>query len=198
MMDFKSEIRSYINLLQDTLSRLDVGALDRALNLLTQAHEREKTVYIFGNGGSAATASHFQNDFNKGISEHTEKKFRFQCLSDNVATVLAIANDIAFEEIFRFQLRGRLSEGDLVVAISASGNSRNVLNAAAYARERGNTVIGLTGFDGGKLAPLCDVLLNAPTDSIQIAEDLHMVFDHLMMAVLYRTMAGRSHRLGGA
>lgn len=193
MIDYTSEIGAYISLLQESLSRLDKDSINEAINLMVKTTEEEKTIYIFGNGGSAATASHFQNDFNKGISEYTEKKFRFQCLNDNIATVLAIANDISFDEIFRFQLRGRLSEGDLVVALSGSGNSKNVLNAVQYAKERGNQVIGLTGFDGGQLASMCDISLNAPVNSMQITEDIHMIFDHLIMAVLYGSLAGRSH-----
>ncbi|NLC31947.1 MAG: SIS domain-containing protein [Clostridiales bacterium] len=192
-MDYSSDIKAYISLLQETLSRLDTDALASALNLITETFENENTIYIFGNGGSAATASHFQNDFNKGISEFTQKKFRFNCLNDNIATVLAIANDISFEEIFRFQLRGRLKQGDLIIALSGSGNSKNILNAVTYARECGNKIIGMTGFDGGALAPLCDVSLNAPVNSMQVTEDIHMIFDHLMMSVLYASLAGRSH-----
>ena len=193
MIDYTSDIAAYVSLLQETLYRLDKDAINEAINLIVKTTEDEKTIYIFGNGGSAATASHFQNDFNKGISEYTEHKFRFQCLNDNISTVLAIANDISFDEIFRFQLRGRLSEGDIVIALSGSGNSKNILNAAEYARECGNKVIGLTGFSGGALAPLCDISLNAPVNSMQITEDVHMIFDHLMMAVLYGSLAGRSH-----
>jgi len=193
MTDYGEAISSYIKVLQRTLDQLDHDAINTALNLLVQAAENDKMIYIFGNGGSAATASHFQNDFNKGISEYTRKKFRFQCLNDNIATVLAIANDISFEEIFRFQLEGRLSEGDLVIAISGSGNSKNILNAAAYAKQSGNTVISLTGFDGGQLKQMSDVCLHAPVNSMQITEDIHMIFDHLMMAVLYEVLAGRKH-----
>ena len=179
--------------MQGVLDQLDHSAINSVLNLLVQATEKGKTIYIFGNGGSAATASHFQNDFNKGISEYTEKKFRFQCLNDNIATVLAIANDISFDEIFRFQLDGRLQEGDLVIAISGSGNSKNVLYAAEYAKKQGNMVIGMTGFNGGQLKEICDVCLHAPINSMQITEDIHMIFDHLMMSVLYETLAGRNH-----
>lgn len=193
MPDYKQMSREYLQLLQDTLAQLDLDALSRTMELLVQALEQDRTIYIFGNGGSAATASHFQNDFNKGISEYTNKKFRFNCLNDNVATLMAIANDISYEEVFRFQLRGRIRPGDLVMAISGSGNSPNVLRAVEYAREQGNTIIGLTGMDGGKLKALSDVSLHAPTMSMQVTEDVHMIFDHLMMAVLYKTLAGRDH-----
>ena len=128
-MDFKKEITAYLDHEIETLKTLDVEAINAALNLLLEVFENGNTVYVFGNGGSSSTASHFQNDFNKGVSEHTEKKFNFLCLNDNVATVMAVANDIGFEEVFRFQLQGHLKPGDLVMAISGSGNSKNVLNA---------------------------------------------------------------------
>ena len=192
-MDYKKEIGTYLEHEIETLRALDVDAIDAALNLLLKAFENGNTIYIFGNGGSSATASHFQNDFNKGVSEHTEKKFNFLCLNDNVATMMAVANDIGFEEVFRFQLRGHLKPGDLVVAISGSGNSANVINAVEYAKECGNQIIGLTGFGGGKLRELSDVSLHVPVNSMQITEDVHMVFDHLMMSVFYRFLAGIEH-----
>jgi D-sedoheptulose 7-phosphate isomerase len=193
MRDYRDAIKAYIRLECDVLSRLDVDSINEAMNLLEDAFEKEKPIYIFGNGGSAATASHFQNDFNKGISEHTSKKFRFQCLNDNVATILAIANDIAFEEIFRFQLVGRLRQDDIVIAISGSGNSKNVLNAAEYAKETKAKVIGITGYGGGRLKGLSDVWLNAPINSMQVTEDVHMILDHLMMSIFYITLAGINH-----
>lgn len=193
MRDYKPEIRNYLDHEIEVLRSLDVGEIDRVLNLLQQALERESMIYIFGNGGSAATASHFQNDFNKGISEYTQKKFRFCCLNDNVATLMAIANDIGYEEVFRFQLMGKLRPGDLVIAISGSGNSANVINAVEYAKREGNVVIGLTGYDGGKLRQLADHSLHAPVNSMQLTEDIHMIFDHLMMSVFYKTLCGKEH-----
>lgn len=193
MKDYKSEVTEYIENEITVLRALDVDALNAVLNLLEQALENENMIYIMGNGGSAATASHFQNDFNKGVSEYTDKKFRFLCLNDNVSTVMAIANDIGYEEIFRFQLRGRLQPGDLVIGISGSGNSKNVLNAVEYAKECGNTVVGITGFGGGKLRELADLSLHVPVNSMQITEDIHMVFDHLMMSIFYRELCGIEH-----
>ena len=193
MKDYRSEVTEYIENEIAVLRALDVDALNAVLNLLKQALENENMIYIMGNGGSAATASHFQNDFNKGVSEYTEKKFRFLCLNDNVPTVMAIANDVGYEEIFRFQLRGRLQPGDLVIGISGSGNSKNVLNAVEYAKECGNTVVGITGFGGGKLRELADLSLHVPVNSMQITEDIHMVFDHLMMSIFYRELCGIEH-----
>ncbi len=193
MKDYISEINTYLEHEIDTLKALDVNEINAALNLLLETFENGNTVFVFGNGGSSATASHFQNDFNKGVSEHTEKKFNFQCLNDNVATVMAVANDIGFDEVFRFQLIGHMRPGDVVLAISGSGNSKNVLNAVEYAKEQGAKVIGLTGFGGGKLKELSDVSLHVPVNSMQITEDIHMVFDHLMMSIFYRSLAGIEH-----
>ncbi len=193
MKDYKKEIGAYIEHEIETLRALDRDAINDALNLLLETMEKGNTVFVFGNGGSSATASHFQNDFNKGVSEHTEKKFNFLCLNDNVATVMAVANDIGFEEVFRFQLRGHIKPGDVVLAISGSGNSKNVINAVEYAKEQGCRVIGLTGFGGGKLRQLADVSLHAPINSMQITEDIHMIFDHLMMSIFYRDLCGIEH-----
>ena len=192
-MDYTSRINDYINLEIETLKKLDQEKISELMNLLSDALEQERMIYIFGNGGSAATASHIQNDFNKGLSEWTEKKFRFYCLSDNIATLTAIANDISYDEIFRFQLKGRLTDKDLVFAISGSGNSKNVINAVEYAKETGAKVIGLTGYDGGKLAQLSDVNVHVPVMSMQVTEDIHMVLDHLIMGIFYETMCGKNH-----
>lgn len=192
-MDYREMIRKYLDDEIETLNRLDVDAVNAVMQQLEAARERGSTIYVFGNGGSSATASHYQNDFNKGVSEHTEKKFNFLCLNDNIATLMAVANDIGFEEVFRFQLTGHLKPGDLVVAISGSGNSKNVLNAVEYAKAQGNAVIGVTGYDGGKLAALADYHLHAPVMSMQITEDVHMIFDHLMMSIFYKTLCGIEH-----
>jgi len=185
-MDYTNDINLYIQKEIKILNALDTHSINATMNYLNQALESEKNIYIFGNGGSAATASHFTNDFNKGISEYTDKKYRFICLNDNTATIMAIANDISYDEVFRFQLQGRIKEGDLIIAISGSGNSQNVINAVTFAKEQGNTIIGLTGYDGGKLKQLSDVSLHVPIDDMQITEDIHMVFDHLMMSVFYK------------
>ena len=196
-MEFKDDIREYIALEIETLKKLDADAINEALNLLVETARRRKRVYVFGNGGSSATASHFQNDFAKGASQRAADKFRFCCLNDNVPTLTAIANDIGFEEVFRFQLEGVIEPGDVVIAISGSGNSRNVLNAVEYAKVCGNKVIGLTGYDGGKLKGLSDISLHVPVHSMQVAEDIHMVLDHLMMSALCKRQQSKAYSNGG-
>jgi D-sedoheptulose 7-phosphate isomerase len=192
-MDFKKQIQTYLELEIETIKKLDVRSMNQAMKLIEETYLKEGTIYIFGNGGSSATASHFENDFNKGVSEHLDKKFHFRCLNDNLPTIMAIANDIGFEEVFRFQLKGDLKPEDIIIAISGSGNSENVLNAVEYAIEQGNRVIGLTGFDGGRLKELCDISMHVPIGSMQVTEDIHMIFDHLMMSIFCRILAGREH-----
>lgn len=192
-MEYQKEIKDYIELEKMILSQMDIEAVNEALKALESAFLEEKSIYIFGNGGSSATASHFLNDFNKGISEYTDKKFRFICLNDNIPTVFAIANDRGFQEVFRFQLEGRLNPQDIVIAISGSGNSPNIVLAAEYAKACGSKLIGLTGFNGGRLKELCDISLHVPVNSMQITEDIHMVLDHLMMSIFYRKYGKKEH-----
>ncbi len=185
MRDCKSNITNYITTEKEVLDKLDVGAINDVLNEILSAQERRGRIYVFGNGGSASTASHIANDFNKGVSEYIDNKFRFVCLNDNVATMLAVANDISYEDIFSFQLEDRLEENDLVFGISGSGNSENVLRAIRYAKKQGVRTLGLTGYDGGELAKICDVCFTAPVHNMQLVEDIHMIIDHMLMTVMY-------------
>ena len=192
-MNYIKDIEQYIALEIEILKQLDAEQINAALNLLDETRQRKGRIYICGNGGSAATASHFQNDFNKGVSEYIDVPFRLHCLNDNMATIMAIANDIGYEEVFRFQLRNNLEENDVLVAISGSGNSHNVIRAVEYAKEHGCKIIGLTGFSGGKLKELSDISLHAPVNSMQVTEDIHMIFDHLMMSIFYKYLCGKEH-----
>ena len=185
---YKSDIEAYINKEIEVLKVLDVSSIDAVMTAIIDAYNADANIYIFGNGGSAATASHFQNDFNKGLSENLDKKFNFVCLNDNVPTVMAIANDSGYEYIFEHQLIGKLKDKDLVIGISGSGNSRNVLRAIEYANQQGIKTIGITGYDGGKLARMVDISFNVPIHDMQITEDVHMILDHLMMSVLMRRL----------
>ena len=180
----KKKITSYFEKEIHVIQRLNIDEILEAIKAITDANERDATIYIFGNGGSAATASHFVCDFNKGISEKKDKKFNFVCLNDNIPTMLAIANDYSYEEIFKMQLVGRLKPNDLVIAISGSGNSKNVIKAVEYAKGLHTPVIGITGYDGGLLRKLADYHMDVMVDDMQITEDIHMIFDHMMFYVL--------------
>ena len=180
----KNLIKSYFDREIETIKKLDINAINEAVSAIWSAYEREATIYIFGNGGSAATASHFVCDFNKGISENKDKKFNLICLSDNIPTRTAIANDVSYDEVFRYQLLNKLKPTDLVIGISGSGNSKNVINAVEYAKEIGTPVVGITGYNGGKLKMLADYHMDANIDDMQISEDIHMILDHMMYFVL--------------
>ena len=186
-MDKTSQyISDYVDLEMRTLERFDKQAAAEVLGAILRAYEAEGTIYVCGNGGSASTASHMANDFNKGISEYVQKKFRFYSLTDNVATMLSIANDISYDEMFRFQLQGRLRKEDLVIGISGSGNSMNVVNALTYAREQGVQTVAVCGYSGGKIKEIADVAFHVDINNMQIVEDVHLILNHLLMYVLQR------------
>lgn len=180
----KSLIQNYLNKEIEVIKRLNLDDIDKAIEAIWMAYEREASIFIFGNGGSAATASHYVCDFNKGISEHKNNKFNLVCLNDNTSMITAIANDISYDEIFRFQLQNKLKPTDLIIAISGSGNSKNIINAVEFAKEIGTPVVGITGYDGGILKQLSDYHMDTAIDDMQISEDIHMIFDHLMYYVL--------------
>ena len=184
-MDFKKAIKEYYEREIQVINRLNLEEINAAMNALLETYNNGGTIYVCGNGGSASTASHMQNDFNKGISEYTDKKFKFYCLNDNVSTMMAVANDIGYEEVFRFPLINNITKKDLFIGISGSGNSKNVLNAAEYAKKCGARVIGITGYSGGKLKELADYRMHVDEMDMQIAEDVHMTFDHMMMKIFY-------------
>lgn len=183
-VDFTSKIDEYADRLKTVFDSLDREQINDVINVLLRAYEDEKTIYIFGNGGSASTASHYVCDFNKGVSVKLDKKYRFICLNDNVATVMAIANDCGYENIFSMQLEGKLKKGDIVFAISGSGNSKNVIKAVEYAKGQGNEIISLTGYDGGKLLKMSDHPIHVNVNDMQIAEDIHMIICHLISSTI--------------
>ena len=188
MIDYKNEINAYFNGLKSAIDNIDREELNRFINLLNTAREEGKNIFIMGNGGSAATASHYCCDFNKGLSYGFDKKrFKFICLSDNVPTMMAYANDVSYDDIFVEPLKNFIQPGDLVIGISGSGNSKNVINAIEYANANGGITIGLTGYTGGKLKELAKYSVNVNVNDMQISEDLHMIFDHLTMKVLSLT-----------
>jgi D-sedoheptulose 7-phosphate isomerase len=186
MVDFKKDIGEYYDREIEVIKHLDKKELNKAMNCLLSHYENETNIYVFGNGGSSATASHMVCDFNKGASGEVQKRFRFICLNDNIPSLMAVANDIDFEDVFYFQLENKLSKEDLILAISGSGNSHNVIKAVTYAKKIGCDIIGMTGYDGGKLDKMSDYHLHVPADDMQITEDLHMGFDHMMMQIFWK------------
>ena len=154
------------------------------------AYENGNNIFICGNGGSAATASHFACDINKGVSYGLDKRFKIIPLTDSLSTITAYTNDVGYDIIFVEQLKNFFNKGDVLIGISGSGNSRNVLNAIEYVNDHGGISIGWTGFSGGKLKEISTYSVNANIDDMQISEDLHMIFTHLMMKVLRKSLTG--------
>lgn len=191
-MDFLGNITEYTRLVQDTLERVDKNQLNEAMNALWNAYERGARVYVCGNGGSASTASHMTNDFNKGICYDLEKKFDFVCLTDNIATIMAIANDDSYDKVFVKQIEGKIKKGDLFIGISGSGNSRNVIEAVEYCNERGIEVLGISGYKGGKLYEKSDYHMHCPIENMQVVEDVHMMFNHMMMSIFSKRLKERN------
>ena len=186
MTDYRTQMKEYIDTEIRILQSLNLDELNVAANAITDCRKNGGTIYTIGNGGSAATASHMVVDFGKGANENPDSAgnfFRVECLADNVPSITAIANDISYDDIFLFQLERKLKPGDLVIAISGSGNSRNIIKAVEYAKSIGVPVVGMTGYNGGKLIKLCDFSMHCPVDDMQIAEDIHMMFDHMLLRV---------------
>jgi len=179
----KEYAMAYFNYLSRLLDDIDTEAIADFVDELEAARRQQNTIFIVGNGGSAATASHMASDFGIGAgNSKDEVPLRALSLTDNVAGMTAIANDFGYDELFVYQLRAHYRPGDRLVAISASGNSPNVIAAAEWIKKRRGTVIGLVGFDGGKLKEYCDILIHirTPKGEYGPVEDVHMILDHLI------------------
>lgn len=188
MKNYEEQIRKYYEEEIEAIRKIDPKEVSLAMNALVNCYENGGTIYVFGNGGSSATASHMVCDFNKGVSMKKSKKFNFICLSDNTPILTALANDISYDDVFAYQLEKIITPNDLVLAISGSGNSKNIINAINVAKAQGVKVIGMTGYDGGKLYQMADYHLHAPINDMMKAEDIHMTFDHMMATILIQTL----------
>jgi D-sedoheptulose 7-phosphate isomerase len=181
--------RDYLNDLKNVLDRLPVESLDKIAQLIETAHAAGQQIFVIGNGGSAATASHMMNDLCKGTLGHKGdapwKRFRVLALTDNVSLMTAWANDTDYNHVFSEPLKNFAHAGDLLIAISASGNSPNIIAAVEAAKHLGVKVIGLAGFGGGKLAQMADVCLTVPSKDYGPVEDVHMILDHILTSYLY-------------
>lgn len=180
-MDYKKQIEDYIKAEKQVLDALSREDVNNFMNILEETRKAGKRIFICGNGGSASTASHFACDYMKGVNYYAGLDYDFECLNDNIPTMLAVANDISYEDVFVYPLRFKLHEGDLVIGISGSGNSENVIRAINYANENGANTFALVGYDGGKLKSLAKHCIHIEIDNMQIVEDLHMIIDHLTM-----------------
>jgi D-sedoheptulose 7-phosphate isomerase len=180
----RDEIERYWRELAWTMGNMPFGLLERAARLLLACHQRGGTVFVLGNGGSASTAAHFACDLAKGTRIAGLAPFRVVTLADNTAVATAWANDAGYDRVFAAQLEGWVQAGDVVVAISGSGNSPNVLAAIEVARQAGAVTLALSGRSGGKLRHLADVTICAPADPIEQVEDAHLAVSHSLCVAL--------------
>jgi len=189
----------YIGEIKDILGRLPLDSLQRICDVLYEAYERDRTIFIFGNGGSAALASHMVCDLGKGTQcpppgslEMTGiRRLKAIALTDNVPMITAWANDSSYDDIFAAQMENFVEPGDVAFGISGSGNSPNVLKALQLAREKGAITVGLTGFQGGKMKDLLDYGIIVPSNSMQQIEDLHLVLAHMIFLNLKQRILER-------
>jgi D-sedoheptulose 7-phosphate isomerase len=180
---------NYRRLLIETLEALDLQSVAAMEDAFAQAHQSGNRIFTMGNGGSGASASHAAGDFIKGASYGLDQRFKMICLNDNLPSMMAIANDIGWDDIFVEPLKNYVEPGDVVIGISGSGNSRNVLKAIAYAQSIGAVTIGMTGFSGGKLKSMVDISVHSPADDMEVAEDVHMaVFNMVKKGMMSRLM----------
>lgn len=178
--------RSYLQRLGQLLDRLDMSVLAQIIDQIERVRAEGKTIYILGNGGSSATASHMAEDLAFGTRLREGARVRALSLTDNQPYITAVANDMGFDHVFEEQLRNILQPGDVVVAISASGNSPNVVKAIEFTNSQGAVSIGLVGFDGGRLKEISKITLHVPTDHGEYGpvEDIHLILDHIITGYL--------------
>ena len=184
----KKQLYNYTVEVAQRIITSDFDMLADIVNRLLEVKTGGKTVYTAGNGGSAATASHFCNDLVKGCRVHDQEGIKALCLADSNALVTCLSNDYSYEDIFSIPLKTFASEGDVLVTFSGSGNSPNIIKALKTAREMGILTIGFSGRDGGKMKDLCDLLLIAPTDSMEQIEDMHLLYTHAIIDTIKKIL----------
>lgn len=194
------DIRHYFSAVQALLNDIPFDAVDAVVDLLAQAAHAGHTVYICGNGGSAATATHMACDLAKRPVVPGQPRLRVIALTDNTALMTALSNDTSYDEVFAEQLRPLVRPGDIVIGISGSGNSRNVLNAMRVARDAHAATVGFCGYDGGQLKALVDCPVHVPSSTMAMVEDVHLMLEHAICEqLLARNLhASQAHANGRA
>jgi D-sedoheptulose 7-phosphate isomerase len=186
------DLDRYLANVEAILLGVDRAAVERLVRLLVEAYKKEKTVFIVGNGGSAANASHLAQDLSKGVflDRKVTKRIRALSLCDNIGYITAIGNDDGYEYVFETQLKALAKKGDVLIAISGSGNSKNILRCAECAHDLGATVVGVTGYDGGGLKKLADLSLHIPLREMGTVEGIHSVLFHYVVLHLREILTG--------
>ena len=175
------QAQEHLHLLQAAMSELPLSELERLSESLFRAYRNDKQVFTLGNGGSSSTASHMAADLAKNTIGANMHRFRIMSLNENVSIMTALANDLSFEDVFTEQLINHIRAGDILLVVSASGNSPNVIKAMRYARSRSAEVAALLGFDGGVARRLADIALVVPSDHYGVVENAHLIINHILV-----------------
>jgi len=177
-------IQEYMREVKKTLDCIETDKIKRITEILEIAYKNDKSVFVIGNGGSASTASHFACDLGKGtLEKHYDlhkKRFRAHSLTDNIALMTAYGNDLSYDHIFVQQLKNLIEKGDILIAITGSGNSKNIINAVEFANRSGATTIGFLGMNGGKAKELIDYSITIESKNYGVIEDLHLMLVHMI------------------
>lgn len=178
--------RRYCDYVQKLISEIDVESVKRVVDCFLKARRTDKTIFFAGNGGSASTASHFAQDMGEVGRKIRGKGFRTQSINDNVSALTAISNDYSYDNVFSMQIQYSFDEGDVLVVISASGNSPNVIKAIELAKQKGGSTVALVGFDGGRLAQICDHVVHIQSKKGEYGpvEDIHLILNHMIVSYL--------------
>ena len=196
MLGAELDTSSYLQRLKDEIDRLDQDAIQRWSDLIYQAWENEKFVFVFGNGGSGTNATHFSEDLGKSslrpddLMDESKKRLKIMSLTDNLGWIMAVGNDVGYDQIFQQQLMNYGSSGDLVIAISGSGNSPNIINAVEWSKRHGLTTFGISGYSGGKLKELQDDGLHVALDDMGMVESIHLCAFHWVLNDVFARING--------
>lgn len=196
MNDTQQTIENYLALVKDTIDKLDRAQIEKTVEAFMRVYHAGNTIYIFGNGGSAASATHATGDLVKGASFGLEKRFRVMSLVDNLPALMAIANDISYDDIFVEQLKNFIKLGDLVVGISGSGNSVNVVKAMEYAKQMKVETVAFCGYKGGKISTIADIVVHSVAMDMEVAEDIHMIVFNVIKKEVMRRLNGSNKSMG--
>ena len=178
--------RKYCDYVQQLIAEIDIESVKTVVDRLLEARKNDKTIYFAGNGGSASTASHFAQDMGEVGRKINGKGFRTRSINDNVSALTAISNDYGYDHVFSLQIQHSFDPGDVLVVISASGNSPNVIKAVELAKEKGGSAVALVGFDGGRLAQICDHVVHIQSKKGEYGpvEDIHLILNHMIVSYL--------------
>lgn len=196
MLGATLDTTQYLQRLKDEIDKLDQTAIERWSDLVYRAWENEKFVFVFGNGGSGTNATHFSEDLGKSslrpddLMDESKKRLKIMSLTDNLGWIMAVGNDVGYDQIFQQQLMNYGSEGDLVIAISGSGNSPNIINAVEWAQRHGLTTFGISGYDGGKLKQIQDDGLHVALDDMGMVESIHLCVFHWVLNDVFARING--------